>query len=280
MLEGKLAVVTGGANGIGRALVQELIEQRARVAVCDVDSDALASLVRAFGDGSGLVHSEDVDVSDRSAMLRFAERLHDRHGPVHALFNNAGVGGEWGSLYRHSQADFSWCMNINLNGVLHGIEAFVGRMVAAGERAFVVNVASVSGILPSPEGGAYSPSKFAVVSLTEGLAAELAGTQVSATLLCPGFVDTKFLDSGRKLAGAPRARHDEAWLVERRERVGAIMRKSMAPRDVARKAIAGMLRGDLYVFTHSEFRTRFEDRMAKIFEALDRAERPNDGQGV
>ncbi len=272
IFRGRTAVVTGGANGIGKALVRELVRQGANIVTCDVDTAALEQLRNDLGEVTGEIVIEDVDVSDRSAMLRFAERTHSHFGTVHALFNNAGVGGEWGRLFEVAQADFPWCMKINVNGVVNGIEAFVGRMVASGQACHVVNIASVSGILPNPGGGGYSPSKYAVVSLTEGLAVELADTQVAASVVCPGFVNTGFLASGRNLGNAPKPRIDDETLMKRRGHVRAMMQASMSPGLVVRKIMVGLERGDLYIFTHPEFRLRFEERVANIRAALDLAE--------
>lgn len=268
---GKTAVVTGGASGIGRALVQELSSRGARVAVCDINPITLASLAKELDDASRPALVEDVDVSDRDAMFRFADRVFDRFGNVHFLANNAGVGGHWGTLYGSSQAAWTWCAAINLAGVVHGVEAFVGRMVASGEAGRVVNTASISGLLPGPSMGAYSPSKYAVVSLTEGLAIELKGTRVTASVLCPGLVNTNFLDSGRRLASAPSPRTD-GEIVVRREAVRQQMSSAMSPQTVATIALDAVSRGELYILTHPEYRPRFEKRVAKILAAFDQAE--------
>jgi NAD(P)-dependent dehydrogenase (short-subunit alcohol dehydrogenase family) len=270
---GKIAVVTGGGSGIGLALVRELLGRGARVAVCDIHPAALRRLREgAYGGPTEKLIIEDVDVSDRAAMFRFGERVFHEWGEVQMLFNNAGVGGEWGTLFDSSQAAWSWCMSINLNGVVNGIETFVGRMVRSSQRCYVVNTASIAGLLSGPGMGAYSPSKAAVVAVTEGLAGELKGTSVTASVLCPGFVNTDFLDSGRNLASAPKISAENKALMDRREHVRQQMRASMTPDRVAHLTLEGMLRGDLYILTHPEFRKRFETRVAQILSAFDAAQ--------
>lgn len=275
---GKTAVVTGGASGIGLALVQELAARGANVAVCDIKPAALDELAAQLDRAAVPALVADVDVSDRDAMFRFAERVLGRFKNVHLLFNNAGVGGEWGKFHTTSQATWPWCIDINVLGVVHGLDAFLARMVASGEVGHIVNTASIAGLVPGPGLGAYSPSKYAVVSLTEGLAIELKGTRVSASVFCPGFVDTELLDSGRSLARAPRLRTNDAELMERRRSVRQQMRESMPASTAAKKVLAAIERGDLYILSHPEFRERFEKRVAKILAAFDQvaAEAPDD----
>lgn len=267
--EGQTAVITGGASGIGRALALEMGRLGARIALCDVHRSAR---LRTVADLEALgvdVLADDVDVADRSAMIRFAERVIERFGAPHLLFNNAGVGGEWGKLHEQPQAHWSWCLDINVLGVTNAIEAFVGRMVAAGHAGHVVNTASIAGLLCGPGMGAYSPSKAAVVAMSEGLARELEDTRISVSVLCPGFVDTDFLESGRGLANAPPAPTDEAFRT-RRAQVGQAMRAAMKPQEVARRTLAAMRRKDLYILTHPEFRDAFRKRAETILSAFDR----------
>src|SRR5439155_26239599 len=138
------------------------------------------------------------DVSDRDAVLALAERTVAELGVPHLLCNNAGVVA-FRPIAETSAADWQWVMGVNFFGVVHGLQAFLPRMIAGGDEAHVVNTSSVGGLVPSPgrNVGAYTASKYAVVGLTEALRHELEPSGIGVTLLCPGLVATRLLEAGR-----------------------------------------------------------------------------------
>ena len=184
-LRGNVAVVTGGASGIGLAMVQRFAAEGMTVVAADVRADALAPL-----DGIDGIHPEVVDVTDYASVAALAERVVDRHGGVHVLCNNAGVGsGAEGFIWEHELADWHWGFDVNVWGVIHGIKAFVPHMVASGAEGHVVNTSSGNGgVVPFGDTAVYATTKAAVVTITESLYAHLvrSGSPVRASVLFPG----------------------------------------------------------------------------------------------
>ena len=192
---GKVAVVTGGASGIGKAIVRALLAEGAVVVIADVEKPALDSVVQELGQGGAVVEGIQVDVSDPRAVQSLADEVFSRHGACHLLFNNAGVAAPSANVWETTLNDWKWVHGVNVMGVVNGIHAFVPRMIASGEPGHVVNTSSGDGgISPLPYQSVYASSKAAVSIITECLAAQLAaeGTQVGASLFYPsgGVLDT------------------------------------------------------------------------------------------
>ena len=190
-LEGKVAVVTGAASGIGRALAHRFARAGMEVVLADVEEAALrdaADTVGALGAGTTAVVT---DVSDEGSVNALRDACLSRFGAVHLVCNNAGVGDRSETI-----AEWHWVMGVNFWGVVHGMRAFVPLLVDQNE-GHVVNTASVSGLAPAY--GSYAASKWAVVALTEGLFDQLRvnGSAVGASCLCPGFVNTNIARADR-----------------------------------------------------------------------------------
>jgi NAD(P)-dependent dehydrogenase (short-subunit alcohol dehydrogenase family) len=204
-LRGMVAVVTGGAGGIGRGIVEALREQGAEVAIADVEQPALDRTVAALGPG---VWGAEVDVSDFDAVDAFAASVFDRHGRCNLLFNNAGVtSGGGGKPWEQEANDWKWCFGVNVFGVANGVLAFVPRMLASGEPGVVVNTSSGDGgIAPVPYASVYAASKAAVTCLTESLAHQLrdSGANVRAAVFYPsgGLLDTGLWTASRNRPAA------------------------------------------------------------------------------
>lgn len=166
---GKVAVVTGGASGIGRSLVKELLAAGAKVVVADVEQSALDRVNEEFasaGEISGVV----TDVSDPASVDALAEKVYAQHGVCHLLFNNAGVAAPSANVWETTVNDWKWVHGVNVHGVIHGIQAFVPRMIAGGEEGHVINTSSGDGgISPLPYQSVYASSKAAVSTITECL---------------------------------------------------------------------------------------------------------------
>jgi NAD(P)-dependent dehydrogenase (short-subunit alcohol dehydrogenase family) len=194
-ISGRVAVVTGGAGGIGRGLVEALLEEGCRVVVADVEQAALDAAVgelSARGEVSGVV----TDVSDFESVDALAAAVFERYGACHMLFNNAGVtSGGGGKPWEQEANDWKWCFSVNVFGVANGMMAFVPRMIESGEPGVVVNTSSGDGgIAPVPWASVYASSKAAVTCLTESLAHQLvaSGTNLRAAVFYPsgGLLDT------------------------------------------------------------------------------------------
>lgn len=197
--DGKVAVITGGASGIGLALARRLSSAGADILIADIEDEALERAGADLSSAGATVHTVRCDVSDRDAVGRLADEAYDRFGAVHFLANNAGVVTRheaWGSL-----DDWDWVLGIDLMGVVYGCHAFIPRMIEAGEVGHVMNTASVAGILAFPGIASYSVAKRGVVALSENLHHELAGTDIGVSVLCPGLVATRIGESERNRPG-------------------------------------------------------------------------------
>ena len=192
-LAGKVAVVTGGAGGIGRGIVTALLEEGVRVVVGDIEAPvldaAVAELAEQFPDGS--VRGARTDVSDPDSFEALAADVFATEGACHLLFNNAGVtSGGGGKPWEQEANDWRWCFGVNVFGTANGMMSFVPRMLASGEPGVVVNTSSGDGgLAPVPYASVYASSKAAVSCLTESLAQQLRaeeGSQVRAAIFYPG----------------------------------------------------------------------------------------------
>jgi NAD(P)-dependent dehydrogenase (short-subunit alcohol dehydrogenase family) len=194
-LAGKVAVVTGGASGIGRGIAEALLDEGARVVIADIEEPVLDATVAELG-GRGEVVGIRTDVSDAESVEVLADAVFDRYGACHLLFNNAGVTSGGGGLpWEQEPNDWRWCFGVNVFGVANGVLAFVPRMIASGEEGVIVNTSSGDGgIAPVPYASVYAASKAAISCFTEALAHQLAdtGTKLRAAVFYPsgGLLDT------------------------------------------------------------------------------------------
>ena len=196
-LAGRVAVVTGGASGIGRGMAERFAASSMRVVVADVEEPPLLETVEAIRADGGEAVAVTCDVSEWQSVVALRDACTDAYGPADVLCNNAGVIGS-GSVAEASLKAWEWCLGVNLWGVIHGCRAFLPAMVERGS-GHVVNTASVLGHVCSPGVVPYNVSKHGVVALSETLHMEMqaGGTGVGVTCLCPGVVSTNIMDSGR-----------------------------------------------------------------------------------
>src|SRR5262245_52683799 len=261
-LADKVAVVTGGGSGIGRALCLVLAREGARIAVADVDEAGMAGTAAAIRDGGGQAIAVRTDVSRLEDVQALAERAWREWGGAHVLCNNAGVALH-GGLEAASHRDWEWAIGVNLWGVIHGVEAFVPRMIVQKAPGHVVNTASMAGLIASQGLGVYNTTKYAVVGLSETLQKDLRPYNIGVSVLCPMGVATAIRQSDRnrpahlKNAGASRAA--EVTLIGR----------TLPPEAVAAQVVRAIRANRLYVITHREgfepLKRRFE-RMARAIE--------------
>ena len=216
-LSGRVAVVTGGAGGIGRGIVEALLEEQARVVIADVEQPALDKAVGELS-AKGEVRGVVTDVSDFDSVDSLASSVFETEGACHLLFNNAGVtSGGGGKPWEQESNDWRWCYSVNVFGVAHGVLAFVPRMLESGEPGVVVNTSSQDGgIAPVPYASVYASSKASVSCFTEALAHQLAA--VNADIRAAVFYPSGgLLETG--LWTAQRNRPDE--LARQKERAPA-----------------------------------------------------------
>lgn len=204
-LNGKVAVVTGGASGIGLALAGRFLAEGMNVVIADIEEPALRAAdekLNADG-GAGALLAVRTDVSDPAEVDALAQATIDRFGAVHVICNNAGVGGHFGTTWETPLAEWEWVFSVNVRGVIHGIRSFVPLLIAQGE-GHVVNTASLAGWAGAPTMGPYCASKHAVLGMSESLLRELEAVApaVGVTVLCPGMINTRIISSERNWPAA------------------------------------------------------------------------------
>ena len=269
-LEGKVAVVTGAASGIGRALAERFLRQGMKVVLADIEEAPLALTRDALAKGGGEVIAVRTDVSRGEEVEALAERTFEAFGTAHVVCNNAGVG-VGGAAWQIEPADWSWILGVNLWGVVHGIRAFVPRMIEQ-EEGHVVNTASIAGLVSAPGMSAYSATKQAVVAVSECLHHDLAvatGGKVRVSVLCPGWVKTNIADSERNRPPSQDERAARARsLRERRirESMRATIAAGIAPEEVAESVLRAIIENRFWILTHPRTLGAVEARMRGILE--------------
>jgi NAD(P)-dependent dehydrogenase (short-subunit alcohol dehydrogenase family) len=275
--QGKVAVVTGAASGIGRALAEKSVLEGMKVVLADVEERALEQTAEELHASGAQVLAVRTDVSQADAVEALAQKTFDTYGAVHLLFNNAGVIIADTTVWKSSLADWQWVLGVNLWGVIHGIHFFVPRMLAQDSEGHIVNTSSGHGLISSAGAGIYRVSKHGVVTLSETLALELAGrgAKLKASVLCPGFVNTAIMDAERNrpqaLANAPAEQHmspQVAALVEARAQASRqLIHAGLAPSQVADLVFDAIRREQFYIFTQPELdRLGVQLRMDDILE--------------
>ena len=254
-LNGRVSVVTGGGSGIGRALAEAFAREGARVVVADLDEAGMADVVGPIRARGGEALAVRTDVTDLASVQALADRAFGAFGRVHVLCNNAGVA-LWGGLETATHRDWQWVLGVNVWGVIHGLEAFLPRMIAQKEPGHIVNTASMAGLVATRGLGIYNTSKYAVVGLSETLAKDLKPYGIGVSVLCPMGVSTKIRASERN-----RPSHLKNDQPSRAEPV-ELMGRYLAPDTVAEMVLGAILRNEVYVITHDEglepLRRRFE----------------------
>jgi NAD(P)-dependent dehydrogenase (short-subunit alcohol dehydrogenase family) len=274
---GKVAVVTGAASGIGRALAEKSVLEGMKVVLADVEERALEQTAEELHASGAQVLAVRTDVSQADAVEALAQKTFDTYGAVHLLFNNAGVIIADTTVWKSSLADWQWVLGVNLWGVIHGIHSFVPRMLAQDSEGHIVNTSSGHGLISSAGAGIYRVSKHGVVTLSETLALELAarGAKLKASVLCPGFVNTAIMDAARNrpqaLANAPAEQHMSpkaaALAAARAQASRQLIQAGLAPSQVADLVFDAIRREQFYILTQPELdRVGVQLRMDDILE--------------
>ncbi len=264
-LAGKAAVITGGASGIGLATARSLAREGVRLVLADIEAPALdaavASLARDGADVMGL----RTDVGDRRSVEALAQAAWSRFGGVHILFNNAGVAVA-GPTQEASHADWEWSIRVNLWGPIHGVEAFVPRMIAERQGGHVLFTASFAGLVANRHLGPYCVTKYGVVALAECLRKDLRDHDIGVSVLAPMRVATNIVSSERNRPielGGP-----SAATVYSEEEKAALSGREISAEPVGDLVVAAIKRNDLYIHTHLEAREFVRRRFERIDAAF------------
>lgn len=268
---GMVAFVTGGGSGIGRGIALSLARRGVRVGVGDIRESDAAETVRQIQVAGGVSIPVAVDVSELQSVEDAVNTVESAFGEIAIACNNAGIALHGVPLHEITAADWDWVIGVNIQGVIHGIQTLVPRMLATERPAHVVNTASIGGFQVNPNflTAAYSMTKYAVVALSEGLHNELQGTQVGVSILAPAAVDTRIHLSERSRP----ERLGGATVRPQNHFMGELLKGSMPPDEVGDRVVSAIEDEDLYIFTHSETRQWLERRHAAIIEAFEKAER-------
>jgi len=263
-LSGKVAVVTGAASGIGRALAQHFAAEGMRLVIADIEAEPLESVAADLREAGSEVEAAVLDVSEAREVEALAERCSARFGGAHVLCNNAGVAAG-GPLWEVSLEDWGWIVGVNLFGVIHGIRAFLPRMLASGEEGHIVNTASIAGLVSPGFLGPYNVTKHAVVTLSETLHAELTASdaKIGVSVLCPGWVQTRLHDSDRNRPGAADAPRDPAEEALRNI-IGGLLAGGIAPEQVAAAVAAAIRENRFWIRTHPEMEVGIQVRCEAV----------------
>ncbi|RKE23852.1 NADP-dependent 3-hydroxy acid dehydrogenase YdfG [Paraburkholderia sp. BL23I1N1] len=265
--KGKVAFITGGASGIGLGQAKVLAEQAGmKVVIADVQAKHLEEAAAYFKDKDVQVHIMHLDVTDRTAYAAAALEVEKKFGPVQVLMNTAGVSAR-GPLELATADDWDWHIDVNLRGVINGIQAFLPHMIEHGDGGHIVNTASISSFFVIPTAALYSTTKFAIRGLSESLRIELSQFDIGVSCLCPGSVNTNFMEVGVTRT----QKYAQSGFVEDAEAVARVkvhLEAGFDPLDLAERTLMGMKRNDLWIFPYPEYIPSLEAKHKLLIDSI------------
>jgi NAD(P)-dependent dehydrogenase (short-subunit alcohol dehydrogenase family) len=273
---GKTAIISGGAEGIGFSVAQAVGKQGMNVVIGDIDADQLQQAkVKLEAQGIDVL-AVQMDVSKQDQWQAVAEQATARFGKIHMLVNNAGVCGTPGAIEQTDDKDWQWVLGVNLMGVIYGAEAIVPLMKEHGEGGWLINVASMAGMMGVPFAGSYTATKVAVVGMSESWHAELQPHNIQVSVLCPAFVKTRINLAHRNKQSEysneaqldVNAADEPSDLVVHLQNV---IDAGLAPEIVGERVVEAISAGELYIFTHPNYRKVVQARFKAIDDAFERA---------
>ena len=265
--EGKVAVVTGGASGIGLAMATRFAAEGARLVLADIEEEVLETAAAGLREGGAEVLTVQTDCGDAASMDNLGERAIAHYGAVHIVCNNAGVGGR-GRMWELSVNDWEFVLRVNLWGVIHGVRVFAPHLVERDE-GHIVNTASMAGLVSTAGSGPYNVSKHGVVTLSETLYGELqdAGSNVGVSVLCPGIISTNLRNSERNRPDHLRDLSAEELEARTQRTPGFADRsrlRALEPEWAAECVLEGVRANRFYILTHDDH----EGQIARRHDAI------------
>ena len=264
---GRTAFITGGGSGVALGQAKVFAEAGCKVAIADIRQDHLDEAMAYFDGTDHAVMPVKLDITDRAAYAAAADAVEAKLGPVELLFNTAGVS-IFGPLQNATYDDWDWQLNVNIGGVINGIQTFVPRMIARGNGGHIVNTASMSAFVALKGTGIYCTSKMAIRGLSESLALDLAEHNIGVSMLCPGAVNTNIheavLTRPAHLQDTGYYGADPAVFA----RLKSIIAVGMEPETLARYVVKGVEEDQLYILPYPEFRGTLEEIHDRVMSAL------------
>ena len=269
---GKTAIISGGAEGIGLSIAKALGEQKMNIVLADIDQKNLEKASLELR-GSGIsVLSVTLDVADETQWHNAAQQAIERFGKIHMVVNNAGIGGDTGPIQNAQTKGWQWALDVNLMGVMYGAKVIVPWIKQHGEGGWIINVASMAGMGGIPYNGAYTATKTAVVALSESWAAELQSKGIKVSVLCPAFVQTRIYDSDRNRP--LKYQNDIATPTNEdsfADKTKHLVENGIDVSIVGKRVVEALNDGELYIFTHPNYRAIVQRRFQAIDAAFERA---------
>ena len=270
--EGRTAVISGGAEGIGLSIAKALGEQKMNIVLADIDEKNLLKSTAELESLGIPVLAALLDVADEMQWKSVAEKALERFGKVHMVVNNAGVGGDSGPIENQETEGWQWALGVNLMGVVYGAKVMTPLIKDHGEGGWILNVASMAGMGGVPYSGVYTASKAAVVALSESWAAELKDKRIGVSVLCPAFVQTRIYDSERN---RPDKYKSENYQIENEssfsKQTKQMVKDGIDVSIVGKRVVEAINHGELYIFTHPNYRQVNQQRFNGIDEAFARS---------
>lgn len=274
-LNGKTAIITGGAEGIGLSIAQAFAKQGAHIVLADIDGAQLQIAEQTLLEMGIPALCVTMDVAEPKQWQHLVEQAEARFGDIHILVNNAGVGGRNGSIESTEHKDWQWVTDVNMMGVLYGMQAVVPRIKQHGAGGHIINVASMAGMMGVPYAGAYTATKGAVVSLSESWHHELKRHQIYVSVLCPAFVKTRINLCERNRQARYKSDKPATAPSEKQLAAAAYMQNiidnGLAVEIVGERVVEALKAKELYIFTHPNYRQLVQQRYKAIDDAFERA---------
>ena len=273
---GKTVVVSGGAEGIGFAIARAMGKQGMNVVLGDIDTNQLNIAQKKLENENINVLTVQMDVTDLSQWQKTADKAIERFGKIHMLVNNAGVGSNPGLIEQTDDKDWRWVLDVNLMGVIYGTQTMVPLMKQHGEQGWLINVASMAGMMGVPTAGAYTATKVAVVGMSESWYAELKPHNIQVSVLCPAFVKTRINLSNRnkpdELKSDKEKNTDNVSPSSSAKHMQKVIDNGLPPEIVGERVVEAVSNKELYIFTHPNYRKVVQKRFKSIDDAFARAE--------
>ncbi|MDA7821450.1 SDR family NAD(P)-dependent oxidoreductase [Gammaproteobacteria bacterium] len=270
--EGRTAVISGGAEGIGLSIAKALGEQKMNIVLADIDEKNLLKSSAELESLGIPVLGALLDVADEMQWKSVADKAIEKFGKVHIVVNNAGVGGDSGPIENQETEGWQWALGVNLMGVVYGAKVMTPLIKNHGEGGWILNVSSMAGMGGVPYSGAYTASKAAVVALSESWAAELQDKSIGVSVLCPAFVQTRIYDSERN---RPDKYKSENYQIENEssfsKQTKQMVKDGIDVSIVGKRVVEAINHGELYIFTHPNYRQVNQQRFNGIDEAFARS---------